>query len=149
MARRKLSGDILIEIQDIRNFGHMLGYLLFFRKKTPPFGKYNFEQKITYWFVFFANGIMIFSGLILWFPIAITQILPGSVIPAAKLAHSTEAIVAAVFVIIWHFFQVHVKRLNLSMFTGKLNEADMKTYHVLEYERLTGEKPDQTGDGNS
>jgi len=149
MIRRKLSDDILVHIQDIRDFGQMLAYLLFMRKKTPAFGKYNFEQKITYWFVFFGTGIMILSGLILLFPIAITHVLPGSVVPAAKLMHSTEAVVAAIFILIWHFFQVHIKRLNLSMFTGKLNEEDMRTYHALEYERLTGEETDQTGDGNS
>jgi formate dehydrogenase subunit gamma len=149
MIRRKLSGDILIDAQDFRDFGKMMAYLLFLRKKTPAFGKYTFEQKITYWFVFFGMAIMIISGLILWFPIAITHLLPGSVIPAAMLAHSTEAIVAAIFILIWHFFQVHIKRLNLSIFTGKLNEEDMRTYHALEYENLTGEKADQTGDGNS
>ena len=149
MARRKLPGDILVNLHDFRDFGKMVAYLLFFRKTPPRFGKFSFEQKITYWFVFFGAGIMIFSGLILWFPIAITHILPGSVIPAAKLTHSTEAIVATIFILIWHFFQVHLKRLNLSIFTGNLSEEDMRKYHALEYESLTGEKADHIGDGNS
>jgi hypothetical protein len=75
-------------------------------------------------------------------------VLPGSVVPAAKLTHSTEAIVAGIFVLIWHLFHVVFDRLNLSMFTGRLNEDDMRKYHAAEYERLTGEAadtPDQGG----
>jgi formate dehydrogenase subunit gamma len=143
MVRRKLPGDIFVTLDDFRNFGKTLAYLLFFRKKKPAFGKYNFEQKITYWFVFFGVGIMIVSGVILLYPTTVTYVLPGSVIPAAKLTHSTEAIVAAIFILIWHFFHVHIKRLNLSIFTGKLSESEMRSYHALEYEQLTGEKVDQ------
>ena len=143
MARRKLSPEMLITWQDFRDAGQMLGFLLFLRKKVPAFGKYNFEQKATYWFIFFATGIMIVSGVILWFPEAVTQVLPGGVIPAAKLAHSTEAIVAGIFIVIWHFYHVHLQRLNLSIFNGKINEHDMKKYHALEYEQLTGEAANQ------
>jgi cytochrome b subunit of formate dehydrogenase len=145
MARRRLSTDIFITWQDVRSAGQMLAYLLFIRKEKPAFGKYNFEEKITYWFIFIGVGIMVVTGLILWFPETITWVLPGSVVPASKMAHSTEAIVAAIFIVLWHFFHVHLERLNLSIFTGKMNEDDMKTYHALEYERLTGEKVGREG----
>ena len=58
-------------------------------------------------------------------------------IPAAQLAHSNEAIVAAIFILIWHFYHVHFERLNISIFTGWLNEGDMREYHALEHERVT------------
>ncbi len=121
MARRRLSADIFITWQDV------------------------FEQKITYWFIFVGVGIMVVTGLILWFPETVTWVLPGSVVPASLVAHSTEAIVAAIFIVLWHFFHVHLERLNLSIFSGKMNEDDMKTYHALEYERLTGENSEQEG----
>lgn len=149
IARRKLSGEMLVTWQDFRDAGKMLAYLLFLRKDQPKFGKYNFEQKVTYWFIFFAVAIMLVSGLILWFPEITTRVLPGGVIPAAKLAHSTEAVVAGIFIVLWHFFHVHLQRLNLSIFNGKMNENDMKKYHALEYERLTGENADQSGEGQS
>lgn len=146
MARRRLSADIFITWQDVRDAGQMVAYLLFLRKDKPAFGKYNFEQKITYWFIFVGIGIMVVTGLILWFPETFTWVLPGSVVPASKVAHSTEAIVAAIFIVLWHFFHVHLERLNLSIFSGKMNEDDMKTYHAREYERLTGENIGQEGD---
>jgi formate dehydrogenase gamma subunit len=148
LARRKLSHAIFPEWQDVKDAGHMIQYLLFLTKKTPKYGKYNFEQKLTYWFLFFSIGLMVITGFVIWFPIQITTVLPGSIVPAAKLTHSTEAIVAGVFVLIWHLYHVVLERLNLSMFTGRLNEDDMRKYHAAEYERLTGESaetPDQGG----
>jgi len=140
IARRSLPGDMLPTWQDVKDAGHMLKYLFFISKEKPRYGKYNFEQKLTYWFLFFGIGIMGVSGLIIWFPIFFTRFLPGGVVPAAKLAHSTEAMVAAIFVVIWHFYHVHIERLNLSIFTGRLSEEEMRTYHTNEYEHQTGKK---------
>jgi formate dehydrogenase subunit gamma len=149
LARRKLPGDLLPTWQDVRDAGQMLQYLLFMRKDKPKFGKYNFEQKVTYWFVFFSIGMMVISGLIIWFPVWFTQFLPGGVVPASKLAHSTESIVLVVFIVIWHFYHVHLERMNLSMFNGRLSEDEMREFHEKEYERLTAGQdptPAQTGE---
>ena len=136
ISRRKLPGDMLPAVQDIKDAWQMLLYLIYVKKQKPAFGKYNFEQKVTYWFLFFAIGIMIVSGYIMWFPEVITRVLPGGVIPAAIMAHSTEAIVTLIFIVLWHFYHVHVERLNLSIFSGWLNEDDMRAYHSSEYSRL-------------
>ncbi|MCX6079719.1 MAG: hypothetical protein NTW32_09330 [Chloroflexi bacterium] len=136
LSRRKLSGDMFPVWQDVIDAGQMIQYLLFMRKEKPKFGKFNFEQKVTYWFIFFGFAFMIISGFIIWFPVYFTQFLPGGAVPAAKLAHSTESIVAAIFIVIWHFYHVHLERLNLSIFTGRLSEKEMAEYHAKEYERL-------------
>lgn len=140
MTQRRLPGDIFPVWQDVKDAGGMLKYLLFLAREKPRYGKYNFEQKITYWFFFFGIGILGISGLITWFPGWFTRFLPGGVIPAAKLAHSNEAIVAAAFLFIWHIYHVLLERLNLSMFTGRLSEHEMREFHTAEYERLTGKK---------
>jgi len=137
LARRKLPGDLLPVWQDVGDAGNMLKYLLFMRKDKPKFGKYNFEQKVTYWFIFFAVLIMGVTGLIIWFPELFTRFLPGEMVPAAKLGHSTEAIVVAIFIVIWHIYHVHLERLNLSIFTGHLSEQEMREFHTKEYEKLT------------
>ena len=149
MARRRLPADMLVTWQDVRDAGKMLKYLLFLSKEKPQFGKYNFEQKVTYWFIFFGVGIMIVTGFILWFPEAWTRIFPGGIIPAALLAHGTEAVMAAGFILIWHFFHVLVERLNLSIFTGWLNAEDTRTYHPLEYRRVAGASPEKPETGDS
>lgn len=142
IARRRLPGEILPNWQDVRDAWQMTRYLLFLTRKKPAYGKYNFEQKFTYWFLFLGIGILVISGLILWFPEVITRVLPGEIIPAALLAHSNEAVVAAIFIVIWHFYHVHLERLNLSIFTGQLSDKEMRTFHAAEYQRLTGERPD-------
>lgn len=142
MFRRRLSADMFPNLQDVRDAWHTLLYLLFLKKRKPVFGKYNFEQKVTYWFVFFGIGILGTSGLILRYPEFFTRFLPGGVIPAAKLAHSNEALVLAIFILIWHFYHVHLERFNLSIFTGWLNAEDMHTYHSLEYRHMTGHSTD-------
>lgn len=138
LARRKLSASMMPNMQDLADAWHMLQYLLFLRKEKPAFGKYGFEQKVTYWFLFFGFAIMGISGFIIWFPEFFTQFLPGGVVPAAKMAHSTESMVAAIFIIVWHLYHVIIERLNLSMFTGRLTEKEMRDFHAQEYERLTG-----------
>jgi formate dehydrogenase gamma subunit len=149
IIRRKLPGDMLPTLQDVKDAWNMLLYLVYIKKQKPAFGKYNFEQKVTYWFMFFAIGIMLVSGYIIWFPEAVTRVLPGQVIPGAIMAHSTEAIATAVFIIIWHFYHVHIERLNLSIFSGWLNEDDMRTYHSLEYERLVTKESSAKDQGES
>jgi formate dehydrogenase subunit gamma len=139
MAKRRLSSAMFPTWQDIKDAGQMIRYLLFLSDRKPVFAKYSFEQKFTYWFFFFGIGIMVITGLVLWFPILFTRIFPGGMVPAAKLAHSTEAVVAGIFLLIWHVYHVHIERLNLSMFTGWLNDRDMRQHHPLEYKRLTGE----------
>ena len=147
LSRRRLPGDLLPVWQDVRDAGHMIQYLLFLRSDKPKFGRYNFEQKVTYWFIFFGLLIMGISGFIIWFPVWFTNFLPGGVVPAAKLAHSTEAIVTAIFIIVWHVYHVHIERMNLSMFTGRLSEDEMKTYHEKEYKRLTSKGKPKTKPG--
>jgi formate dehydrogenase gamma subunit len=137
LIKRNLPGDMLPSWQDVRDAWHTILYLLFLRKEKPAFGKYNFEQKFTYWFLFWVFGVMLITGFIIWVPEWFTKFLPGGIVPASKVAHSTEAIVGAIFVVIWHFYHVHFERLNLSIFTGWLNEKDMRKYHQLEYQRLT------------
>jgi len=139
MARRKLSAAMIPTMQDVYDAWHMLQYLLFLRKEKPAFGKYNFEQKVTYWFLFFGFALMGISGFIIWFPVFFTQFLPGGVVPAAKMAHSTESVIAAIFIIVWHLYHVHIERLNLSIFTGRLTEKEMREFHTREYKRLTGQ----------
>jgi formate dehydrogenase subunit gamma len=147
MTQRRLSAAIFPTLQDLRDAWQMIKYLLFFSNRKPEFGKYNFEQKFTYWFIFFIVGIMILTGIYIWFPELITRYFPGGLIPAAKLAHSTEAIVAAIFIIIWHVYHVHLERLNVSIFTGYLNEEDMKKYHTKEYQKLVRKQVEETETG--
>jgi formate dehydrogenase gamma subunit len=111
-------------------------YNLGFSDKHPKMPKFNFGEKLEYWAVVWGTAVMIVTGFMLWNPISTTAILPGEIIPAAKAAHGYEALLAALAIIIWHMYNVHIKWFNPSIFTGYLPREMMEEEHALEIERL-------------
>jgi hypothetical protein len=58
------------------------------------------------------------------------------------LAHGAEALLAALSIVTWHMYNVHIRRFNRSMFTGKLEREAMQEEHAEELEAIEkGEKP--------
>jgi hypothetical protein len=76
------------------------------------------------------------TGFMMWNPIATTRILPGEAVPAAKAAHGAEAILAVLAIIIWHFYHVHIRHFNKSIFTGKLTQHEMLEEHPAELAQI-------------
>jgi hypothetical protein len=76
--------------------------------------------------------VMGLTGFMMWNPISTLRILPGEAVPAAKAAHGGEALLAVLAIIIWHFYHVHIKEFNKSMFTGKLTREEMEHEHPAE-----------------
>lgn len=101
-------------------------------KNRPQQGRYTFDEKLEYWAFVWGTLVMGISGFMLWNPIASARFLPGVFIPAAKAAHTGEALLAVLAIIVWHFYHVHIKHLNKSMFTGYLDQHAMEEEHILE-----------------
>jgi formate dehydrogenase gamma subunit len=123
---------MLPNMGDVRNAIHALAYNLGLRKDHPQQGRYAFDEKAEYWAVVWGTVVMAFTGFMLWNPIATTRFLPGEFIPAAKVVHSLEALLAVLAIFIWHFYNVLVKTFNRSMFSGYLTEEQMEDEHPLE-----------------
>jgi hypothetical protein len=102
------------------------------RKDSPQQGRFTFEEKIEYWAVVWGTIVMAITGFMLWNPIATTQILPGQFIPAAKVVHGLEALLAVLSILIWHFYQVFIRHFNRSMYIGKMTEDEMLHEHPVE-----------------
>ena len=117
---------------DVRNAWQSLKYNLGLSKARVQQGRYGFEEKMEYWAVVWGTLIMVLTGFILWNPIATTSILPGEVVPAAKIAHGLEAVLAVVAIFLWHLYHVLIRTFNRSMFTGYVNEEQMLDEHPLE-----------------
>lgn len=127
---------MLPEKKDLQDLIQTVKHNLGFTDEAPRMGKFNFGEKVEYWAVVWGTAIMVITGFVLWNPIAATQILPGQFIPAAKAAHGGEALLAALSIVIWHMYNVHIKHFNPSMFTGNLPHHQMEEEHALELERL-------------
>lgn len=123
---------MLPSLQDMKDAWQALLYNIG-RARTPPqMGRYTFEEKMEYWAFVWGAMIMGLTGFMMWNPITTARFLPGEVIPAAKAAHGGEALLAVLAIIVWHMYGVHIKRLNRSMFTGKMTEEEMLHEHPLE-----------------
>ena len=123
---------MLPNLKDITNAWGWVLYNLGRRKEQPQEDRFTFGEKFEYWAFVWGTIIMGLTGFALWNPIATSNFLPGEIIPAAKIAHSLEAVLAVLAIIIWHFYNVHIKMLNKSMFNGKMSEEEMLHEHPLE-----------------
>ena len=129
---RRVQMSMLPGWKDVMDAVQTLAYNLHLIKEPPKMGRYTFGEKVEYWAVVWGTVIMILTGFMLWNPIATSRLLPGEFIPAAKAAHGGEALLAVLSIVTWHFYNVHVKSFNKSMFSGWLNRHEMEEEHPLE-----------------
>ncbi|MGD2162768.1 MAG: cytochrome b/b6 domain-containing protein [Anaerolineales bacterium] len=127
---------------------HVFQDVLFYfglREEKAKYDRYNYAEKAEYLAVVWGTVVMAITGFMMWNPIATSKILPGEFIPAAKAAHGGEAILAVLAILLWHFYHVHLKHFNKSMFTGYLTRKEMEEEHPGELERIergvNGEPP--------
>lgn len=129
---RRYGADLMLTWTDAKNAFQALLFNLGLRDERPQQGRYTFEEKFEYFAIIWGTVVMIVTGIMLWNPIATTAVLPGEIVPAAKIVHSGEALLAVLAIIVWHFYHVHIRVFNKSMFTGHLSEEEMKHEHPLE-----------------
>ena len=125
--------------QDIKDIFANLKYFLYIGER-PENDRWNYIEKFDYLAVFWGVLIIGTSGLFLWFPMTVTQFLPGWVLNAAYVIHSDEALLATGFIFIFHFFHTHLRPesfpMDIVIFTGKMSLERFKEERSREYERL-------------
>ncbi len=114
-----------------------IAYNLGLRKEHPHMPRYNFGEKAEYLAVVWGTIIMAVTGFMMWNPITAAKLFTGTVIPAARAAHGSEALLAVLSIIIWHLYSVFVPRFNSSIFTGKISRERMAEEHAGELEAIT------------
>jgi cytochrome b subunit of formate dehydrogenase len=112
-------------------------YFLGLVKHRPGFGRYTYYEKFDYWAVYWGCVIMIGTGLVLWFPKVVAKYVPWFTYELAAEVHADEAILAALALFIWHFYNVHFNPSRfpgtLLWWHGKISREEMMHDHVLEY----------------
>jgi len=132
--------SMLPGLKDLKDGIQAFGYNLGFVKEAPKLPRYNFGEKVEYWAMLWGLVLMGLTGFMLWNPIATVGLLPGVFIPAAKAAHGGEAVLAVLAIILWHFYNVHIKHWNWSMFKGHMTREQMHEEHGLELEKIESGK---------
>jgi formate dehydrogenase subunit gamma len=149
--RRHARPTMVPTLKDFRDAVSVLKYSLGFAERPPKYGRFDYNQKFEYWGLVFGGMVIIVSGFVLAFPLAVTRILPGQVVAAAVDFHGFEATLAVLTIIIWHLYDVIFKPgifpADTSIFTGKISKERMLHEHPLEYAELTGaDVPAETGE---
>ena len=125
---------MLPSTDDVKAAWQSLRYNLKLENEPPKQDFYTFEEKFEYWALVWGTAVMAITGFFLWNPITAARILPAAWIPAAKAAHSAEALLAVLAILFWHSYHVLIRHLNLSMFSGFLSRHDMEELHPLALE---------------
>lgn len=131
---------LLPRAQDLRDLVTMIKFYLGKSQERARFGRFSYVEKFDYWAVYWGMVIMIGSGLLLWFEEISLRFVPKFVIDIAKEAHSDEALLATLAIIVWHFYNVHLNPDKFPMskvwLTGRITRREMIEEHPLEYEEM-------------
>jgi cytochrome b subunit of formate dehydrogenase len=115
--------------------------------ERPKFDRFSYIEKFDYWAVYWGMVIMIGSGTVLWFTDFWLRWAPKWATDIAKEAHSDEALLATLAIVIWHFYNVHLNPhkfpMNKTFINGMISAREMIEEHPLEYERLMKERRSQ------
>ncbi len=132
--------SLLPSTQDFKNLVASMKFYFGYQKERPHYAKFNFQQKFEYLNIISAGIVMIFSGLILLLPIFFTNFFGGQVVPAARIAHSNEALLAILVILIWHIYGSHFAPetfpMDKTIFTGLIEKNDLKKRHFIQYNEL-------------
>ncbi len=126
-------------LQDVRDvWGHLRW--VFGRGPRPAFDRFTYWEKVDYGVVFWGVLIIGLSGLVMWFPAWFTRVLPGWSVSLARVIHSDEALLAAGFIFVVHFFNCHFRLdrfpIDPVMFSGRISEERLREERPRQYVRL-------------
>ena len=139
--------------QDFTDAIGTLRYYLGVADHAPPFDRYDYRMKFEYWGLVAGNVIMVVTGFVLYFPALAARLMPGQIIPASKVAHSNEGLMAFLVITIWHIYNAHLNPdvfpFDTSIFTGKISRERMLHEHPLELARMEGKSLAELGHGHA
>jgi len=143
--RRKAALSLVPEAKDFRDAAATLRYQLGTAPKPPAFDRFDYRQKFEYWGLLLGGSVMVATGFLLLFPLLATAVLGGQFVPAAKVAHSNEGLMAFLVVLTWHIFNAHLSPEafpgDTTIFTGRIDKERLRHEHALEYARLAAGAP--------
>jgi len=131
--------SMMFNLTDIRQVFQSIKWF-FGRGPRPHYGRFTYWEKFDYFAVFWGVFVIGSTGLILWFPVFFTRLLPGWSVNVATIVHSDEALLAVAFIFTIHFFNTHFRPDKFPMdpviFTGRVPLEELRHDKPAEYEQL-------------
>jgi cytochrome b subunit of formate dehydrogenase len=136
-------GSIMFTGKDLQDIVGMFAWF-FGRGPKPQFDRYTYWEKFDYISLAIGTVIIGVTGFMMWFPLRITQYVPGVFLNIALVIHSNEALLAmGVIFIFVHFFSAHLRPesfpIDKVIFTGSLPVEHYREERPLEYARRVRE----------
>jgi cytochrome b subunit of formate dehydrogenase len=149
---------------DFKDLFIQLKYFIGKSKEKARFGRFSYIEKFDYWAVYWGLLIMIGSGAIMWLfsgkfkPLFTGEIdlswgptyIDNYIHAIAREAHSDEALLATLAIVIWHFYNVHFNPhkfpMNKTFIHGKMTKQEMEDEHPLELEEILKPKKSEKKD---
>jgi cytochrome b subunit of formate dehydrogenase len=140
LARGRGSLAMVLRRRDFSDAIQTLRYYVGLADRPARFDRFDYKQKFEYWGLVLGSIVVVSTGLVLMYPVAVTQWLPGVIIPVSMVAHSAEGLLAFLTIITWHIYSAvlapEVFPLDTTMFTGTISEERLRHEHPLEWERM-------------
>jgi cytochrome b subunit of formate dehydrogenase len=137
LVKVMLTLPFMPNLKDAKDIIGLLKYLFFLTDKRPEGPEWTWKEKFDYWAPFWGIPILGITGLIMWHQELATRFFSGEIINFALIAHSDEALLAALFLFIWHWYNVHfstsVFPMGTVFLTGYLSEELMVEEHYEYY----------------
>jgi len=124
--------------KDVTDLVGTLRWFLF-RGPQPRYDRWTYWEKFDFWAAFWGLFVIGLSGLVLWFPVQATRLVPGWFINVAVIVHGIEALLDIAFIFTVHAFHANLRPDKFPMdtlfLTGRMPEDEFKAERPLEYER--------------
>ena len=121
---------------DWRDLIQTVKYNLGLVPTRPAMGRFTYAEKMEYLGLLWGSGVMIATGLILWFEVPFLNRFQYWVFDLVTTVHSYEALLATLALFAWHFYYTiynpDVFPLSTTMVTGRISHEEMERDHVLE-----------------
>ncbi|MFL5405018.1 MAG: hypothetical protein ACJ79O_04070 [Myxococcales bacterium] len=140
LLRKKKMHSMIPNLKDVRDVFRNLGFFLGRRKERPRFGHFMYIEKFEYLALSWGSFVIFTTGLVRWFPARFATWMPAKLIELCQVAHGYEALMAALVLIVWHLYNVHLKASIFPMswvwIDGKIPLEQLEEEHGAEYDEL-------------
>jgi cytochrome b subunit of formate dehydrogenase len=133
---RRLVWDLLPGPKDVVLVVQTMLYYTGLGKTKPQSGRFTYGEKAEYWALVWGGVLMAVTGIMLWAPVTVGNLLARWWVDAATAVHFYEAILATLAILVWHLYQVifdpDVYPMNWAWWNGKMPRELYEEEHPLD-----------------